>query len=234
MSALARLLDLQEVDTRLAQLRHRVAHLPESAEVDRLRSEITRVDAALRTLDAEGGELANLIAAAEARSTEIRSKSARLNAQLKTVIAPREAEALQHEIATLATEASELDDSALVALEKADALASETLRTREERASLEGALAAAEGLVRDAAEVVRSEMARIEAQRAALINDVEASLLAAYEKRRSMHGGVAVARLSKATCGGCHIDLSTTEIEVLKKSEESERECPNCARWLVL
>ena len=39
-----------------------------------------------------------------------------MNAQLKTVIAPREAEALQHEISVLAAESSELDDSALAAM----------------------------------------------------------------------------------------------------------------------
>lgn len=234
MSALARLLELQEFDTRLAQLRHRIAHLPEMVEVDRLRSEIGRIEGDLRTMEAENAGLAGELAAAESRTTEIRSKTARLNGQLKTVIAPREAEALQHEIAVLASEASSLDDASLVALERSEVVESEMQRVRNGRVDLMNALAAADGMVRDAADLVKSETGDVETQRAKLVGELDASLLADYEKRRGMHGGIAVARLAKSTCGGCHIDLSTTEIEALKKSVESERECPNCARWLVM
>jgi len=34
-------------------------------------------------------------------------------------------------------------------------------------------------------------------------------------------------------CGGCHLDLSTSEVDLLKKETDENRECPNCARWLV-
>ncbi len=234
MSALARLLDLQGVDTRLAQLRHRIAHLPETADVERLKAEIARVDAGARALETENAEVSHVLAAAESRTNDIRAKTARLNAQLKTVIAPREAEALQHEISVLAAESSELDDSALVALERSEVLDAEMRKTQREREIVARALASAESVERDAAESVGAEMLRVDAQRAELARDTEPALLAAYENRRNMHGGIAVARLAKSTCGGCHIDLSTTEIEALRRSDETERECPNCARWLVL
>ena len=234
MSALARLLDLQEVDTRLAQLRHRIAHLPEMVDVDRLKAEIARVNAAMRGLDAENIQVSQVLAEAESRTTDIRAKSARLNARLKTVIAPREAEALQHEISVLATEASELDDSALAALERSETLDAEIRERQREREILATDLATAESVARDAAQSISAEIVRVDAQRAELTEDIESTLLAAYEKRRNMHGGIAIARLAKSTCGGCHIDLSTTEIESLRRSDETERECPNCARWLVL
>ena len=234
MSALARLLDLQEVDTRLAQLRHRIAHLPEMVEVERLKAEIARVDAGIRELAAENTALSQVLAAAESRTNDIRAKTARLNAQLKTVIAPREAEALQHEISVLATESSELDDSALTALDRSETLDAETQERQRERAIYVNDLAAAESVAREAAESVEAEIHRVDAQRTELSGDIDAALLSAYESRRSMHSGIAVARLSRSTCGGCHIDLSTTEIESLRRSDETERECPNCARWLVL
>ena len=143
-------------------------------------------------------------------------------------------EALQHEISVLATEASELDDSALAALERSETLDAEIRERQREREILATDLATAESVARDAAQSISAEIVRVDAQRAELTEDIESTLLAAYEKRRNMHGGVAIARLAKSTCGGCHIDLSTTEIESLRRSDETERECPNCARWLVL
>jgi predicted nucleic acid-binding Zn-ribbon protein len=57
--------------------------------------------------------------------------------------------------------------------------------------------------------------------------------LAAYELRRSQHKGIAVAKVKNHVCGGCHLDLSTSEVDLLKKETDENRECPNCARWLV-
>ena len=91
---------------------------------------------------------------------------------------------------------------------------------------LQGALALAE-------ENVKAEGRDTEEKRASTAEKIEADWLAEYESRRSQHSGIAVAKVKGHVCGGCHLDLSTSEIDTLKREDERSRECPNCARWLV-
>ncbi len=63
---------------------------------------------------------------------------------------------------------------------------------------------------------------------------LDAGLVDRYERLRARHGGVAVARLEGARCGGCHLDLSTAEVEAVRAVEPGTfADCPNCGRLLV-
>jgi len=234
MSAFDQLLELQQLDTLLVQMRHRLEHLPEAADVQRLDGDIAKSGGQLRAAEAEFAALAKEMADAETRTKELRAKVSRLNAQLKTVIAPREAEALQHEIANLADEMSQLDDAALAALERSESVDADITSVRDVLAELSTGRDAAMQVLRAAGAALQAELAEVSSKREEVSAKIDGSVLADYDKRRVAHAGTAIAKLVKATCGGCHIDLSTTEIEALKRSSEVDRECPNCARWLVL
>lgn len=234
MSTLGQLLVVQGLDTQLTQLRHRLDHLPEAAEVQRIAAESANVESRSKRTADENSVLVSTIASNEARVDEIRKKAERLNAQLKTVIAPREAEALQHELSVLAQEVSALDDAALEALDRSERLDAEQHNLRATLDVLAEQAATARAALDQAHAEVSASIDDVVGQRAAAAEGVDGKLLADYDARRRAHAGVAVAKLVKSTCGGCHIDLSTTEIERLRRVDEAERECPNCARWLVL
>ena len=94
------LLDLQQIDTALLQLIHRLARLEERTILatattvnNGLKKELIGVNAQLAAAkkDIETLEVAN---------HKCESSIAKYAQQLKTIIAPREAEALQNEIAT--------------------------------------------------------------------------------------------------------------------------------------
>src|ERR1700712_5944605 len=110
------LLALQRIDSALDQNRNRRTRLPELAARDAaaaaLRSlQQERLRALERSMAAQ-----TVIDATEHAAHDIDTKRTRLEAQLKTVIAPREAEALMHEIQTLGTRRDELDEQELEAL----------------------------------------------------------------------------------------------------------------------
>ena len=63
-------------------------------------------------------ELGASIDDAERRGADLLAHRQRLEQQMKTVIAPREAEALMHEMATLTEQTDELDGHELEALEE--------------------------------------------------------------------------------------------------------------------
>lgn len=227
------LVDLQAVDTDRDRLRHRLDSLAEIAAVDQAESDLhgwQREDARHRV---RLTELEESIGAAEAASHEIDEHRTRLEAQLKTVIAPREAEALQREIAGLVERRNELDEAELTALDE--------LATVEQRLS---ALGSDEAGIIAAVEEARRRLA---AARAELLADlavlderadglramIDSSWLTRYDHLR-VQLGTAVARLVGGDCVGCPSTLSPGEVEIIKNAPPGvPTDCPQCGRLVI-
>jgi predicted nucleic acid-binding Zn-ribbon protein len=228
------LLELQRVDTTLDQLAYRRTHLSERDEAAAARSALAGADRRRGELSGRNDVLDAAIEALEREGESLTAQKSRLEAQMKTVIAPREAEALMHELDSLAQRRDELDDRELAHLEEQSAIADElaefdaqlpALRARVDGAN--AALAAAEG-------VVDGEVAELGAARSAVTARIDGGLQRRYEQLRARFGGVAIARLEGSRCGGCHLDLSTTELAEVRAVPDGEMaECPQCGRLLV-
>lgn len=231
---LAALLDLQRVDTAIDQalaarerLPERRSHADSASELAHIRA---RRDDIRREQMTQEAELADI----ESRSSALDTQRARLDKQLKTVIAPREAEALQHEIQALELERSSLDDRGLVLLEASSAADRDLL----ELAGLENRAAEAEESARRTLEAalvaIDASTDDLRRRRAELAAVVEAGDLETYEKLRRAHGGVAVTVIEHGMCAGCHMDLSVAELDAIKRRPAGDAvECPNCNRLLA-
>ena len=234
MGVLADLLEVQSVDTLIDQLRHRLEHLPETSNVASVAERRRTLDHEMRTAQGHADRLTNEIAEGETRTEEIRQHLDRLDRQMKTIIAPREAEALQREIDTLRAEMSDIDDRCLKAMD--DLAAAEDRMTELSRGieMLGAEMATARAAESAAADEVRAAIDEQQRLRDTATAGIPAAMLATYDTRRRQLAGVAVARLVGLSCGGCHLDISRSEADQLTRAPEDERECPNCSRWLVL
>ena len=227
------LLELQELDTGLDRIDHRRANLPERAALEAAEQDLRTWEAGLTRLQARIDELGEAIDRDEAESSEIDGARDRLQTQLRTVIAPREAEALQREMATLAQRRSELDDHGLAALEEQaavdDALTAHRAREAELRSAVEGAGRICSVALAD----LDTEAAGLSARREPLRSRIDDTVLTRYDRLRA-HLGVAVARLVGHRCDGCHLDLSAAEVDQIKHAPAEELvACPQCDRILV-
>jgi uncharacterized protein len=157
-----------------------------------------------------------------------------LEAQLKTVTAPRQAEALMHELATIAERRDALDDQELASLDEQSQLADE-VAALDARLPAEESAARAAGAALAAVETeIDAELASIAAARVAVASRIDDSTMGRYDRLRTRLGGVAVARLEGSRCGGCHLDLSTTELAEVRAVAPGEfADCPQCGRMLV-
>ena len=235
MGVLHDLYAVQLSDIAISQAQHRLAHLPESTAYQLAKSASANAIAELAALDKRSADAGAEITGLEKQAHEIDSTLARLNKQMKTIIAPREAEALQHEIATCTTNRSALDDSELELLEIVEqcdkasvALGSHVELTRE-------ALAVAEQALRAARATVNAEIAQLVEQRSAQSLVVSPSLLSIYDAKRKHRPDGAVSKLNGPTCSGCHLDLPTSEIDRLHKLPADELpECPHCGCFIAL
>ncbi|MFN5602955.1 MAG: hypothetical protein ACK49V_00195 [Actinomycetes bacterium] len=104
------LLDVQRLDTAMDQARHARANLPESAVQESAAGKLATLRARIGDLLREQGTLESELAGIEKHDAEIGTHLARLEKQLKSVIAPREAEALQHEMKNLMIEREAADE----------------------------------------------------------------------------------------------------------------------------
>lgn len=234
MAVLEGLLALQLIDTEIAQIEHRASHLPEAAEVRSIEANLARLESERRALNDELHAITASVEKNEAAVADVRRQIERLNGQLRTVIAPREAEALQHEIATLGSKASTLDDESLAAIERSESLEVEVRQLDASLNEVGATLVVSRQALASASEATRADLVDATMRRDVLVGTLDAAWVGRYDKKRKDLAGVAIARLVRSTCGGCHLDLSPSEVDAVKRQTDDERECPNCTRWLVV
>jgi uncharacterized protein len=228
------LLELQRVDTTLDQLAYRRAHLAERDEAAGAASAMAVAERRRGQITARNDELDAAVDGLEREGSTLTAQKSRLEAQMKTVIAPREAEALMHELETLAQRRDQLDDQELAYLEEQSALADELATLEAQLPELRSRLDEVRGKLAAAEAVVDGEVAALGSARSEVAARVDGGLQRRYEQLRTRFGGVAIARLEGSRCGGCHLDLSTTEVAEVRAVPAGEMaECPQCGRLLV-
>ncbi|MEL6892762.1 MAG: hypothetical protein AAFP84_14290 [Actinomycetota bacterium] len=227
---------LQQLDSEIDQLAHRRANLPESAALQMAEDALTAWEAERDRLHGAISELGDRIAGAEERAEEIGEHTTRLEAQLRTVIAPREAEALMHEIATLADERDAVETGELEALE-AQTVLEDTLGSHvETEAALREDASRSGEAQRIATAAIDEQVRALTGRRDAARGEVSAGLLARYDRLRGHHQ-IAVTELKGRQCLGCHLDLSAAEVDDVKDEAAASggvADCPQCGRMLVL
>jgi predicted nucleic acid-binding Zn-ribbon protein len=229
------LLELQEIDTALAQLAHRRAHLPELAELAALEREMSALQDELARVRADADDLDRDIARLERDIEQVRDRKERDSARLAAGTGPaRELEALQHEVESLTRRQTVLEDQELELMERRE-------QVQGTIDDLEGRLADAQRRRAEAeqrrdaalAEIAAEEEARRQA-RAPLVARLPADLVALYEKIRDDHDGIGAALLRGGRCGGCRLELAGSERARVKAAPPDEViRCEECRRIMV-
>lgn len=235
MASLKPLLELQRVDTALLQLKHRLATLEER----------TNLTAATTVLAGFNKELVSVMTQLKAAQHDIElleidnkkrdSSIAKYVQQLKTIIAPREAEALQHEIAMATTERSNNDDKELALLEVVEQFDRQQTELNHQIVKQNEVIDQAKQALYVAIEQCEQLKIELETKRVVASAVITPEIMNLYDLKRNKRTTPAVADLHGTTCQSCHLDLSTVELSALKKSPEGEvPECPNCDCYLVV
>lgn len=228
-----RLLDLQAVDTALAQLAHRRRTLPELAEIDSAAREISALEDERVRAQVVVDDLDRDISRFEKDIEQVRTRKERDQERLDAGGAVREIEGLQHELTTLNRRQSELEDAELELMEQRES-ASGTL------GDVQGRLATAND-ARDAAERRRDEaLSDIDkdeefkkASRGPLAADLPDDLVALYDKIR-LESGLGAALFQSGRCGGCRIELYGADLARVKAAAPDDVvRCEECRRIMV-
>ncbi|SCL17626.1 hypothetical protein GA0074692_0212 [Micromonospora pallida] len=229
-----RLLDLQTIDTALAQLAHRRRTLPERAELEALARELSTLEDQRVRAQVAVDDLDRDIARLEKDVDQVRTRKRRNEDRLAAGTGPaRELEALQHELTSLNRRQSDLEDAELELMEQRetaqavlDGVEQRLTEAREKRAETERR--------RDEtlAEIAKEEEFKRTA-RQPLAADLPADLVSLYDKIRESTG-LGAALLRGGRCGGCRLDLSGADRARIAKSAPDEVvRCEECRRIMV-
>lgn len=227
------LLEIAELDRRILQTeraRTRPAQRDRINELAALRQqqlgELTVSTGVLDDAKAELGRLESDVSLA----TQRRDRDAE---RLAGATDPKQAQALENEIASLGRRISMLEDSILEVMGRVEDAQSvvDAQQALIDQTQAEGAQLTAAAKADMAAAATEGE--HLARDRAALAGTVAGDLLAEYE-RRSARGGMGVGLLRRGVCEGCRMMLSGTDITEIRRAPEDEvLSCPECGGILV-
>jgi predicted nucleic acid-binding Zn-ribbon protein len=236
MGAFDVLLQLQELDSTLDQLRHRHGTLPERAGRDEARTAAAKAGVAVDDTFARLHQLQVAQKALEDEAASLADKVTHVERMLYggTVKAAKELEAYQADLEMLQKRAGTLDDEILELMEQVEPVESELALRKSEREDADAALERAEEALLVAEAEIDAEVARVDGARAELADGVAGDALAQYEQLRAGLGGVGAARLSGARCEGCHLEIPSAQLEEVRRAPDDQVvTCPECGRILV-
>jgi predicted nucleic acid-binding Zn-ribbon protein len=229
-----RLLDLQAIDTSLAQIAHRRKTLPELADLDRLARELSALEDERVRAQVSVDDIDRDIARLEKDIDQVRVRADRDRARLDAGTGPaRELEALQHELATLSRRQGELEDAELELMEQREGAQAKLDQTSEQLTTTRATRADTESRRDTAMNDLNKEHEWKANSRTPLVGDLPADLVALYEKTRESTG-MGAALLRGGRCGGCRLELSGGERGRVRAAAPDEVvRCEECGRILV-
>lgn len=236
MNPFEQLLVVQDHDTKIDQLNHRRETLPERTERANYLGQLERLDGELKALGERQTDLSRTLKRREDELAALEDRIAEVDKALYggAVTSPREAVAMQEELASLGKRRGVLEENVIEALEQLDPVTDEVGSTERERDAVVEQVALVDGRIAALEREIDDEVAVVEGNRAQAATEVGEGPLAEYEALRRRLGGVAVARLSAGACGGCNLQLSAVEVDRIKHLPVDETVyCEECGRLLV-
>ena len=231
-----RLLDVQELDSRLDQLAHQKRTLPAIAELVELEVQATTLRDRIVGAETEESDVARQQSKADSDVEQVRTRAARDRDRLDSGVltSPKDLENLQHELESLARRQAELEDVELEVMERLEDVQNRLGALRTELTDIEKRIAEVTMSLNDSLADIAKDTEVVTRQRADLAQSVPEDLAKLYEKLRADNGGVGAARLYRGRCEGCRLELNATELGKARVADPDEvLRCEECRRILV-
>lgn len=233
---LLRLLEVQDHDTAIDQLRHRRATLPERARLGEIELRLSSLDRLSKEAQTRRDELAARQSALEQQIEASKTRRSELERRMfgGLVSAPRDLQAMDEEIRHLGRHIGELEDREIEVMEIIEPLDGELQAAETERDGLETDAGKLRTSIAESEGSLDNEMRGQSKERESAVAGVPADLLARYERLRAKLGGTGAARLVNGSCSGCHLALPAMEVDRIRRAPPGEViTCDQCGRILV-
>ena len=230
------ILDVQAIDTKIMQLKHKHANFPEHAMVKDLEVALGSLDLQIVAAQTQCSDLEVLVRKAENDVEQVVMRTKRDQERLDSgsVTSSKDLESLQHEIASLGVRQRELEDAELEVLERLEEAQKILAQLQSSHAQTSVELDQTRDELASKTSDIDNQISECEAQRSQAVNGLPQDFLDLYNKVRTDLGGVGAAMLHRAQCQGCHIALDASELNRIRSlASDVVVRCEQCRRILV-
>lgn len=226
------LLALQQIDSQIQRARKAQAGLDNgakatadgqaaNAESQAARDALHRVSGALKDSELKQS------------GVEAKQKSCQQKLYQGTVTSARELSNIEREIEALGRQRSDLDGKILELMDQAERAQADAAAADARARGAEAKRAEVVAAFQTRHRALELELAEAARSRAAAVQTVgDGALLKRYEDIRARAGGVGIARIEGADCGGCHMTLPSSAVKSVKEAQQAQT-CENCGRLLA-
>ena len=229
------LLDVAELDSRAAQLRHQRSHRPELTEIAALEKERTELTDRVRDARIVVDDLTVEQAKADREVEQVRTRRERDRTRMDTgqITNPKDLERMQHELVSLERRISTLEDAELEVMEALEE-AQQVLDGLGIRADdIDARLGELVSLRDDKQAAIDASLAEVSDARESAVKGMPDDLMALYERLREQKG-IGASLLRARQCGGCNMSLDSSELSRIRSAPKDEViRCEECQRILV-
>ena len=230
------LLAVQDLDTSITQLQHRRAALLETSGLAAVEAELAGLESRRTDAAARSAALAETQKSLDEQIAAITDRRDLVEKRLyaATGSSSRDLQAMQDEVRHLTDRRAELEELELVAMLDQDPIDAELTELRATMAPLEARAEELRGQVTHDQLEIDAALASAAGSRAAEAAQLPTALADRYETLRARLKGTGAARLIKNHCDGCHLALSSVEVERIRALPPGEvATCEQCGRILV-
>lgn len=227
---LARLYDLQQIDTALAQHKAWIADLDDGTRAGK------QLAAIQATLDAARKKLHDLEATNRSKELELKSADEERQSKSKrayggTVSDTKELGALERKIEELHRKSSHLEDEMLELMDQIETMRGEVEKQQRLATAAQAVHDKARSDYAEARGKLEGEMRGMLARRQELVPQLDANLLKEYDTLRAKFDGIAVSGVEGNMCKTCRTVLPQSTLAAMKMGKMVVK-CQNCKRIL--
>jgi predicted nucleic acid-binding Zn-ribbon protein len=229
------ILDVAAFDQKTTALNHTASTLPELAELVTTTTKSHNARDLRIAAETELSDVKRELLRAEADVEQIVTRITRDEARLSGGSAsPKELEQLQHEVGTLNSRRSELEEVELEIMMRVDEIKARIEDLQGQEAAFTEQINELNIRKENALARINGELESIAKERTETLAAVSPELIALYEKIRSTNNGTGAAALVAGACTGCHLSINTVELKRISEiSEDEVVRCEECRCILV-
>jgi predicted nucleic acid-binding Zn-ribbon protein len=224
---LAILVKLQDVEIRTMKISSVLDQVDERQEALNVR--LTEFEKLLENQKCELDGLKKSYRASESEALTRQDQIAKSKAKLPAVKTNREYQSLLKEIDDLKTMNSQIEDAMLEMLDRIEAAEKASGERKREYQELKAEIEREKEAIEAEAEENRKKLAQLVKEKEAISGTVEASFLSRFKTVKAMVGPLAIARVIRSVCQGCHVNIPPQLYNELQRCENLLL-CPNCQR----
>ncbi|MBU3716473.1 MAG: hypothetical protein FGM63_05510 [Candidatus Nanopelagicaceae bacterium] len=230
-----RLLALQQLDSDLIQIKHKMSTLPIARQFDEASKELAAKRDLLVAAKTERDDIKHELSRAEVDVEQVVTRIERDEKRLSSGQgSPKELEQLQHELGSLGKRRAELEEVELEIMVRIEGVDNRIKELDSECSNLEAQVSDLKGKKDEELSSLEVLAKSTTEARAELAPKIDGELLALYEKVRASGDGIGAAKLVGNQCTGCHLTMNAAELTKLKSLADDEVvRCEECRRILI-